>query len=218
MKKTLFVILIASLLGMTLIAKQSTRSADDNAVLQEAKSQYDLGMVYYKGKDLPQDYSEAYRLFRQAAENGLPEAITALGIMTRNGEGEEKNIKEAETLFIKAAEMGNPDAQFNLGIMHYAGETGKVSFEEGAKWFKRAAEQGNVEAMENLGFCYYEGSGVKADVSESYFWLKLAATLAPEEKKIEYTKAMEIKKAELSAAEVAKIDARVDTWLAAKQK
>lgn len=218
MKRALLLIMIAILFCMALIAKETVKSATDIAVLQEAKSQYDLGMVYYKGKDLPQDFKEALRLFRQAAENGLPEAHTALGVMYRNGEGVEQDPKEAMVLFKKAAEKGNPDAQFNIGIMHYAGEAGKVDFEEGAKWFKLAAEQGHVEAMENLGFCYYEGSGVKIDVPESYFWLKLAVTLAPEDRKEEYTKAMEIKKAELSAAEIAKIDSRADAWMAAHKK
>ena len=39
-----------------------------------AEAQYNLGMMYYTGSGVHQDYAEALRWFRQAAEQGHAEA------------------------------------------------------------------------------------------------------------------------------------------------
>jgi TPR repeat protein len=52
-----------------------------------AFAQGDLGVMYYEGIGVPQDYSEAAKWYCKAAEQGLPEAQYFLGVMYHNGQG-----------------------------------------------------------------------------------------------------------------------------------
>ena len=51
--------------------------------------------LYYFGKGVPRDYSEAARWWRKAAEQGLAEAQFNLGVTYRQGEGVTKDHQEA---------------------------------------------------------------------------------------------------------------------------
>ena len=50
-----------------------------------AGAQYNLGVMYDKGKGVPQDDAEAVKWYRKAAEQGVAEAQYNLGFMYRNG-------------------------------------------------------------------------------------------------------------------------------------
>jgi TPR repeat protein len=223
MKKTCLAILLTITVSVMLFAQVNLTGSEQKLVDDmkvransgEAASQYQLGKMYYEGKDVPQNLKEAVRMFQLAADKGYPEALVAMGKCYMNGEGVPQDSKQAMKYFNQAALKESPAAEYQIGVMHYAGEGVPVNYEEGAKWFIKAADGGLVEAQENLGFCYYEGSGVKMNVSESYFWLKLASVRCTPDKTAEYTKAMEIKRAELSQSEIDKQDARVETWLKA---
>ena len=54
------------------------------------------GNMYASGKGAWQDYDEALRWFRKAAEQGSPEGQYNLGLMYRQGLGVQKNEREAE--------------------------------------------------------------------------------------------------------------------------
>src|SRR5437899_1630850 len=51
----------------------------------DAKAQFRLGYIYYQGKGVPQDYTEAVRWYRKAADQGDTRAQLALGLKTRPG-------------------------------------------------------------------------------------------------------------------------------------
>src|SRR5207245_11134921 len=53
----------------------------------EAKAQFDLAGMYYKGRGLPQDYAEAARWYRKAADQGYAKAQRNLGDMYHDGKG-----------------------------------------------------------------------------------------------------------------------------------
>ena len=52
----------------------STKAAEHGNVV----AQYNLGVCYYYGEGVNQDYSKAYALFTKAAEQGYAEAQDAL--------------------------------------------------------------------------------------------------------------------------------------------
>ena len=52
----------------------------------DAIGQFNLGRAYYKGHGVPQDFAEAARLFRMAADQGDADAQTALDVMNEKGE------------------------------------------------------------------------------------------------------------------------------------
>ena len=78
--------------------------------------------MYAQGQGVPQDYAEAIRWYRQAAEQGNAEAQFNLGLMYAQGQGVPQDHAEAVRWFRLAAEQGNTDARFNLRVMDAQGQ------------------------------------------------------------------------------------------------
>jgi TPR repeat protein len=68
---------------------------------------------------VPQDYLQAVKWYRAAAEQEIAPAQCNLGLCYQTGRGVEKNTAEAVKWFLKAARAGDKTAQHNLGV-HYA--------------------------------------------------------------------------------------------------
>ncbi len=64
-----------------------------------------MGLVYYEGKDLPQDYKKAYELFIKAGEKSN-EVIYKLGEMYRLGLYVEQDQEKADEYYQKVIDMG----------------------------------------------------------------------------------------------------------------
>jgi hypothetical protein len=77
--------------------------------------------MYYTGQGVPQDYAEAAKWYRKAAEQGIDEAQFNLGLMYDKGQGVLQDYAEAVKWYRKAAEQGIDEAQFSLGKMYYRG-------------------------------------------------------------------------------------------------
>ena len=69
-----------------------------------------------------QDYAEAAKWYRLAAELGLSSAQVNLGSIYAGGRGVSQNYLEAMKWFRLAAEQGNANAQNNLGHMYAEGQ------------------------------------------------------------------------------------------------
>ena len=113
-------------------------------------SQYSVG-----GRcGVQQDFAEAFRWWRLAAEQGDASAQHFLGLMYEGGRGVPQNEAEAVRWYRLAAEKGDAYAQDAL---------------------RRIAEQGNVDAQNALGVMYTAGQGVQQDEAEAVRWWRLAA-------------------------------------------
>ena len=77
-------------------------------------AEYALGIMYYKGRTVPQDFMTAGRWFRKSAEDGYPPAEYALGLMFEGGHGVPRNPSAARNWFEKSAEQGYPPARKKL--------------------------------------------------------------------------------------------------------
>ena len=62
--------------------------------------------MYYNGKGVAQNYTEAVNWYRKSAEQGFAEAQYNLGAMYANGDGVKRNFTEALKWFRKSAEQG----------------------------------------------------------------------------------------------------------------
>jgi len=71
--------------------------------------------MYLQGKGVSQDYAEAAKWSRKAAEQGHAAAQVSLGSMYIQGTGVPRDYAEAEKWFRKAAEQGDHMAQSMLG-------------------------------------------------------------------------------------------------------
>ena len=134
-----------------------------------------LGWMYENGKEVSQDYAEAAKWYRKAAEQGNSDAQFKLGVMYDNGKGVPQDYVEAAKWYRKAAEQGVIAAQYNLGLMYSNGQGLPQDDAEADKWYRKAAEQGSPEAQYNLGVRYEDGKGVMQDYAEAAKWYGKAA-------------------------------------------
>ena len=72
--------------------------------------------MYEVGDGVPQDYKEAVRLYRLAAEQGFAPAQYNLGAIYFEGLGVPQDHKEAEKWFRRSAEQGIARAQEALDL------------------------------------------------------------------------------------------------------
>lgn len=73
----------------------------------DPEAQFQLGIQFEQGQlGFPQDYSEAARLYRKAAEQGLAGAQLYLGVFYANGQGVPKDPIEAYK-WLELAKKGN---------------------------------------------------------------------------------------------------------------
>ena len=78
-------------------------------------------MCYQNGQGVAQDYQEAVKWFRRAAEQNDPVAQCYLGVCYMTGAGVPQEYSEAARWLREAAEQGDPAAQFNLGLLYETG-------------------------------------------------------------------------------------------------
>ena len=78
--------------------------------------------MYGNGRGVAQDYAEAVKWYRLAAEQGDASAQSKLGAMYANGQGVAQDYAEAVKWYRRAAEQGVAIAQTILGLMYGNGE------------------------------------------------------------------------------------------------
>jgi TPR repeat protein len=143
--------------------------------LADAEELYQRGEAVYFGRGVPQSYTKAARLFREAAEGGNSAAELSLGRCYLEGRGVPKHDVEAVRWFRIAAGHGNAMARFYLGLCYDAGWGVDGDEAIAVSWFRMSAEQGYWRAQINLAMCYAYGRGVGEDKSKAVHWCRMAA-------------------------------------------
>lgn len=141
----------------------------------DAKAQNQLGIMYSKGRGVPQDYTAAVNWYRRSAEQGHALAQTNLGFMYDKGRGVSRDYTAAAKWYRKAADQGNIHAQHNLGFMYSNGRGVPQDYTASAAWYRKAADQGFALAQTNLGSMYALGRGVRRNYIQAQMWWNLSA-------------------------------------------
>ena len=84
------------------------------AIQGDQDAQYRLGVLYYSGSEVKQDFSQAALWYRRAAEQGNVDAQYSLGNMYLMGEGIGQDDNQAAHWYELAAEQGHNSAKHNL--------------------------------------------------------------------------------------------------------
>ena len=174
-----------------------------------------------KGQGVPQDYAEAVKWYRKAAEQGNAEAQSNLGMMYYAGQGVPQDHAEAAKWYLKAAEQGIASAQFNLGLMYDKRQGVPQNFAEAVKWYRKAAEQGNAEAQYNLGMMYFAGLGVPKDYALAHLWFHLATSRYPASEKAKRERAelsRDIAASKMTPAQIAEAQRLALEWKPKKER
>ena len=115
-------LVIFSVLAHGQTANQNKCALQDlaiDAALGNHEAQYDLGVYFFRGEDVPQDFSKAAGMWRLAANAGMIEAHNNLGFLTYYGKGVKQDYAEGIRLWRKAAEAGFAESQVHLAKANY---------------------------------------------------------------------------------------------------
>ena len=154
---------------MTAIGHGSGRSAAPSESSLSAGELNQLGYEYHCGKNgKPQDYAQAVKYYRLAADQGFAMAQYNLGICYYNGQGVPEDDGMAAKYYRLAADQGYAKAQYNLGACYYWGQGVPQDYAQAVKYYRLAVDQGFANAQYNLGVCYYFGQGVPQDYAQDY--------------------------------------------------
>jgi uncharacterized protein len=116
----------------------------------DAIAQLDLGVAYYQGDGVRQNYSEARKWFEKSAQQGVTDAINNMGLLYAGGKGVKQDWRKSLEWYKRAADAGNASAQYNLGVAYDFAHGVKQDHRETAKWYEKAALQGYRNAQNSL--------------------------------------------------------------------
>ncbi|MFT4580803.1 MAG: TPR repeat protein [Gammaproteobacteria bacterium] len=138
-------------------------------------AQNNLGVLYLKGRGVPQDYSLAQSWFEKAAVGSLGGAMFNLGTMYLRGYGVETDLAQSTQWFERGAAAGDREAQFFYALHLYQGRGVDQNLELAAEWFERAADQNLGSAQYNLAIMRLRGEAGPADEAAALELLNKAA-------------------------------------------
>jgi len=116
----------------------------------DATAQNNLGVLYYIGNGVPQDYGIARQWYESAAAQGLAPAQITLGHLYADGKGVPKDEKKGVEWIRKAAEQGDGIGQASLGDMYRDGRGVPQDNVLAYMWYSLAVADW-MSAEQNLG-------------------------------------------------------------------
>ena len=129
--------------------------------------EFDLGLIYEKGKGCPVDFEKAEALYREAAEQGHRQAMVQLAGIYFNGSVGARDEQKALHWYEKAATLGDRDALYQLGLLSETGVSTKLDLTNALHYYQQAADKGNAKAMLALARMYQYGLGVNKDLQQA---------------------------------------------------
>lgn len=112
--------------------------------------QFNLGLMYFFGNCVKQDYIKAIDWLLRSANQNYVNAQYQLGAMYFNGDGFTKDYTQALYWFSKAAEQNNASAAYYIGFMYYYGLDIPEDFMKAMEWIFRSARLGDEEGIKFL--------------------------------------------------------------------
>ena len=112
-----------------------------------------LGILYYEGKGIQQDYYKAFELFKKASDLENKTAYAWLAECYYYGNGTKKDYQKALQLYLKGNLYGYTQSQ--IGRIYESGQDVKKNLTEALNWYKKANESGedckaDIERINNL--------------------------------------------------------------------
>lgn len=116
------------------------------AIMGDAKTQFSFGELCWGTGGRCQDYHEAVRWYRYAANQGYANAQVNLAEAYFDGKGVEQNLQSAFYYTLEAAKNGLPLGMLNAAKCYANGWGTARNIDEAVKWCDQAAAAGIAEA------------------------------------------------------------------------
>jgi len=123
-----------------------------------------LAQFFPHGVSVRQDFAEAFKWNREAAEyGGAADAQARLGQQYALGLGTARDVAEAERWFTAAAAQGDAGGQLGLGLLYAGGYETPADLPRAVEWLRLAAANGHATAEYALGKLLLHGAGTAKD-------------------------------------------------------
>ena len=116
------------------------------AAFGQVQAQSLLGLMYFNGDGVTQDYEEAYRFLIAAGEKGDGLAQYQLGVVFRDGFGVLEDQKTSYDWFEKSARNNVSGAQFEVALLNMTGRGVEEDIMKGLTWAYIAYWNGSEES------------------------------------------------------------------------
>lgn len=116
---------------------------------------YDLGVKYFNGDGVAQDYKKALQYLNEAAECNYSKTFFLKGLIYEHGLGVKRNIVKAARLYKIASELGDGQASFKLGLLLFSGSGVPKNKQKALELIKTAAGYGFPKAQYYLAKIYF---------------------------------------------------------------
>ncbi len=134
---------------LLVLGEINAQSQDIEELQQQAnegnlEAQFELGLLYFNGQGVEQDYTQAAHWYRQAAEQGHAEGQYNLGVHYDTGQGVEQDYRQAAHWYRQAAEQGHAEGQFRLGALYFLGQGVEQDYRQAYVWSIIAKASGGL--------------------------------------------------------------------------
>lgn len=136
-------------------------------------AQYQLGYCYLKGLGVIKNDKQGFEWLIKAANQKLPEAEFALGMMYYHGVYVAQDLDQAISLFKKAASTSNnkpysPHAAYMMGLLRENGYGVTRNYADALHWYTLSAALGLPQAEYNLGLLHYSSINNGVQIPQDY--------------------------------------------------
>ena len=172
------------------------------AEMDHPDAEYKLGVLFFEGEGVEQNYSQSLTWFTKASESEHRGAQAYLAWMSSLGIGTPLDNAASLDWFLKslqpsvsaqssvkkpvivpesfewyeiAARKGDPKAQTIVALKYLKGEGVRANDRQGFLWMERAAKLKHPPAQYHLAMLYLEGKGVIQNQEAGLYWLNQAA-------------------------------------------
>ena len=116
----------------------------------KADAQFDIGVMYEKGRGVAQSYQDAMLWYQKAAAQDYAPAEYNLGVLFDKARGVPLDFVEAMRWYRQAAGQGYAPAQYNLGLLYYYGQGTPQDYVQAHLWVTLAASTATGEDKEKF--------------------------------------------------------------------
>jgi len=143
-----------------------------------AEAQINLGMMFEDGQGVSQDFNEAIRWYRLAADQGLTKAQEKLNFLLKSksqGNLQSSSIDSKSNYVNVTSDEIRDDSSVSRRFHTALSAFNKKEFDTAYQLFFELADKGIAEAQINLGMMFENGQGVPQDYGKAVRWYRHAA-------------------------------------------
>ncbi|ETO93836.1 tetratricopeptide repeat protein [Legionella oakridgensis] len=157
--------------------QQASQKYELASLQDDPVAQFDLGLIYEKGKGRPVDFEKAKELYLQAANHGHTQAMVQLAGLYFNGAIGPRDEQQALHWYKKAAEAGDHEALYQLGLLSETGVATKLDFADAVNYYQQSSAKDNTKATLALARMYQYGLGIEKNNQQAIELYKKLASL-----------------------------------------